>query len=93
MNVKTKSSNLNNPITPFYSEEERNLRIELAAAYRLIHHYGMTDMTYTHISVRIKEEPPIFLTNAYGMMFDEICDQIWFQWMLMATKLTRQTRK
>ncbi|NEO03868.1 MAG: class II aldolase/adducin family protein [Moorea sp. SIO3I7] len=73
MNVKTKSSNLNNPITPFYSQEERNLRIDIAAAYRLIHYYGMTDMIYTHISVRIKEEPPVFLINPYGMMFDEIC--------------------
>ncbi|NEP26662.1 class II aldolase/adducin family protein [Moorena sp. SIO3I6] len=73
MNVNTKSSYPNNPITTFYSQEEQQLRINLAAAYRLIHYYGMTDMIYTHISVRIKEEPPIFLINPYGMMFDEIC--------------------
>ncbi|NEO34185.1 MAG: class II aldolase/adducin family protein [Symploca sp. SIO3C6] len=73
MNVNTKSSNLNNSITPFSSQEERQLRVDLAAAYRLIHYYGMTDMIYTHISVRIKEEPPVFLINPYGMMFDEIC--------------------
>ena len=73
MSVKTINSNLNNSITSLYSKEERNLRIDLAAAYRLIHYYGMTDMIYTHISVRIKEEPPIFLINPYGMLFDEIC--------------------
>ncbi|OZH52323.1 aldolase [Hydrocoleum sp. CS-953] len=49
------------------------MREDLAAAYRLIHHYGMTDMIYSHISVRIQEEPAIFLINPYGMLFDEIC--------------------
>lgn len=73
MSVKTKSNNINNPITPFYSQEERQLRVDLAAAYRLIHYYGMTDTIYNHISVRIQEEPPIFLINPYGMLFDEIC--------------------
>lgn len=73
MSIKTINSNLNNPITSLYSKEERNSRIDLAAAYRLIHYYGMTDMIYTHISARISEEPPVFLINPYGMLFDEIC--------------------
>ncbi|NEP71029.1 MAG: class II aldolase/adducin family protein [Okeania sp. SIO2G4] len=54
-------------------ENEQELRVELAAAYRLIHHYGMTDMIYSHISVRIQEEPAIFLLNPHGLLFDEIC--------------------
>jgi ribulose-5-phosphate 4-epimerase/fuculose-1-phosphate aldolase len=73
MSTKTKNSNLNNFITPSYSKEERNSRVDLAAAYRLIHYYGMTDMIYTHISTRISKEPPVFLINPYGMLFDEIC--------------------
>ncbi|NEP88191.1 MAG: class II aldolase/adducin family protein [Okeania sp. SIO2C2] len=56
-----------------YSENEQELRVELAAAYRLIHYYGMTDTIHSHISLRIQEEPAIFLINPYGMLFDEIC--------------------
>ncbi|AOY81726.1 class II aldolase/adducin family protein [Moorena producens JHB] len=67
------NSNIKNPIATLYSQEERQLLIDLAAAYRLIHYYGMTDMIYTHISLRIKQEPPVFLINPYGLMFDEIC--------------------
>jgi len=52
--------------------DEQDLRVNLAAAYRLIHHYGMTDMIYSHISVRIQEEPAIFLLNPHGLFFDEI---------------------
>ena len=59
--------------TKSYSEDERELREELAVAYRLIHHYGMTDTIYSHISLRIQEKPAIFLINPYGMLFDEIC--------------------
>ncbi|MEO1373868.1 MAG: class II aldolase/adducin family protein [Cyanobacteria bacterium J06635_10] len=56
-----------------YCEDELSLRVDLAAAYRLIHHYGMTETIHSHISVRIQEEPAIFLINSYGMLFDEIC--------------------
>lgn len=72
MNVKMTSSQVKNPITTLSSQKEKKLRVDLAAAYRLIHYYGMTDQIYTHISLRIQEEPPVFLINPYGMMFDEI---------------------
>lgn len=58
------------------SEEEWNLRVKLAACYRLVHLYGMTDLISTHISLRLptsisgKEEQ--FLINPYGLFFDEI---------------------
>ncbi|NEP01813.1 MAG: class II aldolase/adducin family protein [Symploca sp. SIO2E9] len=55
-----------------YDHNEQDLRVNLAAAYRLIHYYGMTDMIYSHISVRIQEEPAIFLLNPHGLLFDEI---------------------
>ncbi|NES79806.1 MULTISPECIES: class II aldolase/adducin family protein [unclassified Okeania] len=54
-------------------ENEQELRIELAAAYRLVNYYGMTETIHSHISVRIQEEPAIFLINPYGLLFDEIC--------------------
>ncbi|MGB5634455.1 MAG: class II aldolase/adducin family protein [Waterburya sp.] len=56
-----------------YCQNEQELREDLAAAYRLLHHYGMTETIHSHISVRIQEKPAIFLINPYGMLFDEIC--------------------
>ena len=51
---------------------ERETRVELAACYRLVAHFGMDDLIYTHISARVPGEPEHFLINPYGMMFDEI---------------------
>ncbi|MET3053973.1 class II aldolase/adducin family protein [Pseudomonas alkylphenolica] len=54
------------------SETELRLRQELAACYRLIAHFRMTDLIFTHISVRIPGPEHHFLINPYGLMFDEI---------------------
>ena len=47
-------------------------RIDLAACYRLVHLYGMSDMMVNHISSRVPGEVGAFLINAYGMMYEEI---------------------
>ena len=54
------------------SAEEWQLRVDLAAAYRLVAAYGMSDLVFTHISVRIPGPDHHFLLNPYGLMFDEI---------------------
>ncbi|CAK9889497.1 MULTISPECIES: class II aldolase/adducin family protein [Pseudomonas] len=54
------------------TETEIHLRQELAACYRLIAHFRMTDLIFTHISVRIPGPEHHFLINPYGLMFDEI---------------------
>jgi ribulose-5-phosphate 4-epimerase/fuculose-1-phosphate aldolase len=54
---------------------EDELRRELAAVYRLVAHYRMTDLIFTHISARLATPPgaePRFLINPYGLMFEEI---------------------
>ncbi|HET7594857.1 MAG TPA: class II aldolase/adducin family protein [Stellaceae bacterium] len=51
---------------------EREMRVALAACYRLIAHFGMDDLVFTHISARVPGEPEHFLINPYGMMFHEI---------------------
>ena len=53
-------------------EDEWRVRVDLAAAYRLVHHYGWTDMIFTHLSARVPGPAHHFLINPYGMMFDEI---------------------
>lgn len=54
------------------SRAEWETRVNLAACYRLVHHYGMDDLVYNHISARVPEEEGHFLINAYGMTYDEI---------------------
>jgi ribulose-5-phosphate 4-epimerase/fuculose-1-phosphate aldolase len=51
---------------------EQELRVQLAAAYRLIDRFKMSDLIYTHISVRIPGSEQHFLINPYGLMFSEI---------------------
>ncbi len=54
------------------SAEEWQLRVDLAAAYRLIAMYGWDDLIFTHVSARIPGDEHHFLINPYGMMFEEI---------------------
>ena len=54
------------------SEAEWQTRCDLAALYRLCHHFGWLDLIYTHMTARIPGEPDAFLINHYGEMFDEI---------------------
>ena len=53
------------------SPAEWAARVELAACYRLMHHYGMTDMVYNHISSRIPGTE-LLLINAYGFLYSEV---------------------
>ncbi|RYF79371.1 MAG: class II aldolase/adducin family protein [Comamonadaceae bacterium] len=54
------------------SAEEWQLRVDLAACYRLVALYGWSDLVFTHISARIPGPDHHFLINPYGLMFDEI---------------------
>ncbi|WFU62640.1 class II aldolase/adducin family protein [Bradyrhizobium brasilense] len=54
------------------ASEEWTVRCDLAAAYRLIAHFGMDDLISTHLSARLPGNDHRFLLNPYGMMFDEI---------------------
>jgi ribulose-5-phosphate 4-epimerase/fuculose-1-phosphate aldolase len=51
---------------------EWQLRVDLAACYRLVAHYGWDDLIFTHISARVPGPAHHFLINPYGMTFDEI---------------------
>jgi ribulose-5-phosphate 4-epimerase/fuculose-1-phosphate aldolase len=59
-------------LRPKVSPEEWQARVDLAACYRLMDLYGMTDLIANHISVRVPGERDAFLINAYGMLYEEI---------------------
>src|SRR5437660_5886838 len=58
------------------SDAEWQVRVDLAAAYRLVAHYRWDDLIFTHSSARVPEVEAghghYFLLNPYGMMFDEV---------------------
>jgi ribulose-5-phosphate 4-epimerase/fuculose-1-phosphate aldolase len=51
---------------------EWQARVDLAACYRLVAIYGMSDMMANHISSHVPGEHGAFLINPYGMMYEEI---------------------
>ncbi len=54
------------------SAEEKQVRIDLAAAYRLCALFGWDDLIYSHISARVPGPEHHFLINPLGLAFDEI---------------------
>lgn len=57
---------------PLHDPHERQLRIDLAACYRLHAMLGWTDLVYTHISARLPGTGEQFLINPFGLAFDEV---------------------
>ena len=55
------------------SPEEWELRVQLAGAYRLIDHFGWSELIWTHTTVRVPGPEHHFLINPYGYRFDEVC--------------------
>ena len=53
-------------------ETEMALRSQLAACDRLVAHFGMDDLIYNHISVRMPGADHQFLINPYGLLFSEV---------------------
>ena len=45
---------------------ERDMRVDLAACYRLIAHFGMDDLVYSHITARVPGAGHQYLLNPYG---------------------------
>ena len=67
MNVATRPMMLSG-----MSEQEWQIRCDLAALYRLVAHHRWTDFVYTHISARLPGPEHHFLINKYGVLFDEM---------------------
>jgi ribulose-5-phosphate 4-epimerase/fuculose-1-phosphate aldolase len=68
LNGRLQLSSLKQQVT----RAEWQARVDLAACYRLVAHYGMSDMMANHITLRVPDEPDAFLTNPYGMMYEEM---------------------
>ena len=60
------------PTPPPAARNERDVRVDLAAAYRLAALNGWDDTVYTHLSASVPGEPGVYLINAFGLTFDEV---------------------
>jgi ribulose-5-phosphate 4-epimerase/fuculose-1-phosphate aldolase len=60
------------PMQDRVSPEEWKVRVDLAAAYRLIAYYGWDDLVFTHLSARVPGPEHHFLLNPYNLMFEEV---------------------
>lgn len=54
------------------SEAEWDVRVDLAACYRLIARFGLDDLIYTHISARVPGPEEHFLINPFGLLYEEV---------------------
>ncbi len=53
------------------SDAEWQARVELAALYRIVAHYGMSDLVNGAISARVPDQPDHYLVHPYGMFWEE----------------------
>jgi ribulose-5-phosphate 4-epimerase/fuculose-1-phosphate aldolase len=53
-------------------ETEWTARVQLAAAYRIFHHLGWTELIYNHISLRLPGPETHFLINPFGLHYSEV---------------------
>ena len=60
------------PMKDRVSAEEWAIRVDLAAAYRLVAYYGWDDLIFTHLSARVPGPEHHFLLNPYQLMFEEV---------------------
>src|SRR2546427_1952097 len=67
-NYRTDFRSIRDEVTP----DEWRARVELAACYRLVDTYGMTDLTYNHITARVPGPEHHILITLYGLLYKEI---------------------
>jgi len=60
------------PLRIEFSPEERALRVQLAAAYRILAMLGWTELIYNHITLRVPGPERHFLINPFGLHYSEI---------------------
>jgi ribulose-5-phosphate 4-epimerase/fuculose-1-phosphate aldolase len=60
------------PVRDQVTHDEWQKRVDLAACYRLLDLYGMTEMSANHVSTRVPGEEGAFLINPYGLLYEQM---------------------
>jgi ribulose-5-phosphate 4-epimerase/fuculose-1-phosphate aldolase len=70
--MKIASNPETDPKSSTFSDAEWKVRVELAAAYRLMDHFGLGELAHTHVCARVPGEPDAFLIKPMELFFDEV---------------------
>jgi len=54
------------------NQTERDIRIQLAACYRIFDYMGWSELIYNHITVKLPGTEDHFLINPYGLHYSEV---------------------
>jgi len=54
------------------NQAEKEIRIQLAACYRIFDYMGWSEMIYNHITVKVPGSDDHFLINPYGLHYKEV---------------------
>jgi ribulose-5-phosphate 4-epimerase/fuculose-1-phosphate aldolase len=54
------------------TDEEREARVKLAAAYRIFDRLGWTEMIFNHITLRVPGPETVFLINPFGLHYRDV---------------------
>lgn len=54
------------------NQAEKDIRIQLAACYRIFDYMGWSEMIYNHITVKVPDSDGHFLINPYGLHYKEV---------------------
>ena len=53
-------------------QAEKDIRVQLAACYRIFDYMGWSELIYNHITVKVPDEDGHFLINPYGLHYKEV---------------------
>ncbi len=70
------------------SAEEWQVRVDLAALYRLVARFGWDDLVFTHLTARVPGDEDHFLINPYGLLYEEMCASNMVKIDLQGNKVT-----
>ena len=70
MNIQTPGAQPRKSIS--VSDAEWQARLQLAAAHRVMAHFGFSDLAHNHCCVRVPDEPDAFLIKAADAFFEEV---------------------
>jgi ribulose-5-phosphate 4-epimerase/fuculose-1-phosphate aldolase len=59
-------------LRPSVHPAEWEVRVKLAAAYRLVDYFGWTEQIYGHLTARVPGPEDHFLINPWGLNYDEV---------------------
>ena len=70
--MQNHSATLERPATRGVGDTEWDVRVKLAAAYRLVDYYDWTEQIYGHLTARVPGSEDHFLINPWGLNYDEV---------------------